>query len=126
MTALAAPIAPPTPLAVFRKQSFTLLWLGQLVTEMGTALTSLAASIYVYQLTGSALHVGLMMMASAAPTLLVGLVAGVFVDRYDRKRIMIAAEVIRFLLIGALPLLMPHGVGWLYIMVMLSGAVGQF
>jgi len=41
-----------------------------------------------------------MMMASAAPSLLVGLIAGVYVDRYDRKRIMVVADLIRFFLIA--------------------------
>ena len=112
--------------AIFRNRNFTLLWVGQLVTEMGTSLTLLAASIYVYKVTGSALNVGLMMMASAAPSLLVGLIAGVFVDRYDRKKIMIIADLIRAVLILSIPLLLPSGIGWMYILIMLSSTVGQF
>ncbi len=42
--------------AVFRNRNFTLLWSGQLVSTIGNALTSLAASILVYRLTGSALE----------------------------------------------------------------------
>ena len=41
-----------SPFAVFRNRSFSLLWTGQLVSTMGSALTSLAASIYIYRLTG--------------------------------------------------------------------------
>ena len=59
----------------------------------------MAASIYIYRLTDSALSVGLMLMATAAPSLLVGLFAGVFVDRYDRKKIMITADILRAILI---------------------------
>src|SRR4249920_3439374 len=81
--------------SIFRNRNFSLLWTGQLVSTMGSALTSLAASIYIYRLTGSALSVGLMLMATAAPSLVVGLFAGVVVDRYDRKRIMIATDLIR-------------------------------
>lgn len=115
-----------SPFAIFRNRNFSLLWTGQLITEMGTSLTSLAASIYVYKVTGSALNVGLMMMASAAPSLLVGLIAGVFVDRYDRKRIMMVADMIRAVLIASIPFLMPHSIAWIYILVMLSATVGQF
>jgi DHA3 family macrolide efflux protein-like MFS transporter len=115
-----------SPFAIFRNRNFRLMWIGQLVTEMGTSLTSLAASIYVYKVTGSALNVGLMMMASAAPSLVVGLIAGVFVDRYDRKRIMIAADLIRMALIVSIPFLLPSGIGWIYILVALSATVGQF
>ncbi len=112
--------------AILRNHNFRLIWTGQLITEMGTSLTSLAASIYVYKVTGSALNVGLMMMASAAPSLLVGLIAGVFVDRYDRKRIMMAADMVRAVLIVSIPFLMPYNIAWIYILVALSATVGQF
>ena len=72
-----------SPFHVFRNRNFTLIWSAQLVSTIGSALTSLAASIYVFRLTNSALSVGLMLMATAAPSLLVGLFAGVFVDRDD-------------------------------------------
>ncbi len=125
MTALARPSQPST-FSVFRNRSFTLMWTGQLVSTAGSALTALAAGIYVYRLTGSALSVGLMMMATALPTLFVGLIAGVFVDRYDRKNIMIAADLIRAVLVFLIPLLIPLHIAWLYIVVALASAVGQF
>src|SRR5512142_520908 len=115
-----------SPFSVFRNRNFSLMWWGQLVSTMGSALTSLAASIYVYRATGSALSVGLMLMATAAPSLLVGLFAGVFVDRYDRKRIMIACDLTRALLVFLIPFLVPHSIVWLYVMVVLTSAVGQF
>jgi MFS family permease len=93
---------------------------------MGSALTSLAASIYIYRLTGSALSVGLMLMATAAPSLFVGLFAGVFVDRYDRKKIMVAADILRAILILLIPVLAPFNVIWLYVIIMLTSAIGQF
>ncbi len=115
-----------SPFAVFRNRNFSLMWTGQLVSTMGSALTSLAASIYVFRLTNSALSVGLMLMATAAPSLLVGLFAGVFVDRFDRKKIMIAADLIRAVLVFLIPFLVPLNVIWLYIIVMITSAVGQF
>lgn len=115
-----------SPFAVFRNRNFSLLWTGQLISTMGSALTSIAASIYIFRLTGSALSVGLMLMATAAPSLLVGLFAGVFVDRYDRKRIMLAADILRAVLIAVIPLLVPLSVIWLYVIVMLTSAIGQF
>jgi len=112
--------------AVFRKRNFTLLWLGQLVSEFGNGLTSVTASILVYRETGSAASVGLMLMATALPSLLFGLIAGVFVDRFDRKRILIASDLLRGLLIFLIPVLLPYGIIWLYVLVMLSSAVTQF
>lgn len=112
--------------SVFRNRSFTLIWSGQLISTIGSALTSLAASILVYRLTGSALSVGLMLMATAAPSLLVGLIAGVYVDRGNRKRILIAADLIRAALVLLIPTLVTFNIAWLYVIVMLTSAVGQF
>jgi MFS family permease len=107
---VAASSRPLSPFAVFRNRSFTLMWTGQLVSTAGSALTSLAAGILVYRLTGSALSVGLMMMATVVPTLFVGLVAGVFVDRYDRRNIMLAADLIRGALVLLIPFLIPTNI----------------
>jgi MFS transporter, DHA3 family, macrolide efflux protein len=117
----------PSPFAVLKRRNFALMWSGQLVSTVGSALTSLAASILVYRESGgSALSVGLMLMATAAPSLLVGLVAGVFVDRYDRRRIMIIADLLRAILVCLIPFLVSYSVIWLYVIVMLTSAIGQF
>jgi len=126
MSIAAAPAPHLSPFAVFRNGNFSKMWTGQLISTMGSALTSLAASIYVFRLTNSAMSVGLMLMATAAPSLLVGLFAGVLVDRFDRKRIMIAADLLRAVLVFLIPFLVPLSVIWLYVMVMLTSAIGQF
>lgn len=118
--------APPSAFAVFRRRSFRMLWIADFVSTAGSALTSLAASILIFRVTGSALSVGLMLMATAVPSLLVGLIAGVFVYRYDRKRIMVATDLSRAVLVFLIPFLVPVNIAWLYILVMLSSAVGQF
>jgi MFS family permease len=116
----------PGMFSVFQNKSFTLLWVAQLISAMGSALTSLAASIYVFRVTGSALNVGLMLMATAAPTIFIGLFAGVFVDRGDRKKIMLAADLVRGILIFLIPTLLPLGIAWLYIIVALCSGIAQF
>ncbi len=119
--------APHSPFAIFRFRNFSLIWTGQLVSTIGSALTSLAASILVYRQTnGSALSVGLMLMATAAPSLVVGLVAGVFVDRFDRRRIMIIADLLRAVLVFLIPFLVQYSLVWLYVLVMLASTIGQF
>jgi MFS family permease len=117
---------PPSMFSVFRNRSFTRLWSGQLVSSMGSALTTLAASILVFRMTGSALSVGLMLMATSGPTILVGLIAGVFVDRFDRKRIMLASDLSRGILIALIPILARLNIAWLYILVACSSAITQF
>ena len=116
----------PSPFAVFRNPAFTKLWTAQLVSTIGDAFTMLAAGIYVYRITGSALQVGLMLMATSVPTLVIGMFAGVFVDRFDRKRIMVAADLIRALLVFLIPVLLPYNIAWLYVIVMLTSAIGTF
>jgi MFS family permease len=120
--------AQPSPFAVFRNLNFTYLWSAQLVSTVGDALTSLAAGILVYQITDSVAAVGLILMASAAPTLVFGLVAGVVVDRYDRKMIMIVTCLVRAALIALIPILVlpTQNIVWLYVLVLLSASLQQF
>ena len=68
----AASVPAPSMFAVFRKRDFSLLWLAQLISTAGSALTDLAAAIYVFRVTGSALAVGLTLMVTAIPSLVVG------------------------------------------------------
>jgi CRP-like cAMP-binding protein/sugar phosphate permease len=112
--------------AVFHKRDFSLLWVAQLVSTIGSSLTDLAAGILVYRLTGSALSVGLMLMATAVPSLVVGLLAGVVVDRYDRKKIMIASDLIRAALVASIPFLISFNIAFLYLIVLIASGVKQF
>jgi CRP-like cAMP-binding protein/predicted MFS family arabinose efflux permease len=116
----------PSPFSVFRKRDFRLLWSAQLVSTVGTALTDLAAGILVFRVTGSALSVGLMFMAVSVPTLFVGLIAGVFVDRYDRRKIMVIADLLRAGIVASIPFLITINLALLYVAVALVSAISQF
>ncbi|MCI0556751.1 MAG: MFS transporter [Anaerolineae bacterium] len=116
----------PSMFSVFRNRSFTLLWIGQLISSMGSALTALAASILVYRVTGSAQSVGLMLIATSGPTLVIGLIAGVYVDRFDRKRIILISDLLRAILIFLIPFLISFNINWLYVIVALTSAITQF
>lgn len=116
----------PGTFSVFRKRDFRLLWSAQLVSTIGTGLTDLAAGILVFKATGSALSVGLMFMATAVPTLLVGLIAGVFVDRYDRRKIMVIADLTRAAIVATIPFLVGINIVLLYVAVALVSTISQF
>ncbi len=116
----------PSALSIFRNRNFSLLWTGDLISQFGNGITSVAASILVFRETGSALSVGLMLIATALPGFLFGLIAGVFVDRWDRKRIIMICEFLRAILVFLIPALLPYGIWWMYILVMLSSTVTQF
>ncbi|MGA9532660.1 MAG: MFS transporter [Anaerolineales bacterium] len=120
------PAGTTSTFSVFKNRNFSLMWSAQLISTIGSALTSLAASIVIYRATGSALSVGLMLMATAAPSLFVGLLAGVFVDRWDRKRILIAADLLRAVIVLAIPSMIAVDITWLYVMILLSSGVSQF
>src|SRR5690606_2558188 len=123
---MASAAATLSPFAVFKTRRFRAMWLAQLVSTVGDSLDDIAAAILVYRVTGSALSVGLVLMATAAPALLVGLFAGVVVDRYDRKRIMVICDVLRGVFVLAIPFLISFGVGWLYLSVAVISAIGTF
>jgi MFS family permease len=73
-------------------RSFLTVWAGQLVSALGSGLTSFAVAVTVYQKTGSAEQFGLLMFAWIAPALLLSPVAGTLVDRWDRRRVLIVGD----------------------------------
>jgi CRP-like cAMP-binding protein len=127
MTTAIAPA--PSMFAVFRRRDFTLLWIAQLVSTAGSALTDLAAAIFVWRATGSALAVGLTLMVTAIPSLVVGLLAGVYVDRHDRKRIMIVTCLIQAVVVGLLAVVIgisAIALPGLYVLLLTNAGVKQF
>lgn len=127
MSAATAPA--PSMFAVFRRRDFSLLWLAQLISTAGSSLTDLAAGIYVYRETGSALAVGLTLMVTAIPSLIVGLLAGVFVDRHDRKTILIGTCLVQAVLVALIALVIgidAIAVPGLYALLLINAGVKQF
>jgi len=115
-----------SPTAVFRKRDFALMWVAQLVSTAGSSLTDLAAGIYVYQQTNSAFLVGVTLMATAVPSLVVGLIAGVFVDRYDRRSVMIASNLGQAIVVAIIPFLIGVDVALLFVAILVNAGVKQF
>ena len=125
MTAAAAPA--PSMFAVFHKRDFSLLWLAQLISTAGSSLTDLAAGIWVYRETGSALAVALTLMATAVPSLVVGLLAGVYVDRHDRRKIMMMTCLIQSVIVGIIALAVElDSILALYALILVNAGVKQF
>ena len=112
---------------LFRNRNFVALWLGQTISFIGDYFYFLAIPIMVERLTGSALAVGLSVISSALPTLLLGPIAGVFVDRWDRKRTMIVADLLRGLLVLVCLLVKTADQVWIYYVVgFLMACVSRF
>lgn len=87
---------------LFRNHNFVALWIGQLISFIGDYFVILAIPVVVNRLTGSAMAVGFSYMAAALPALFLGPIAGVFIDRWDRRKVMIASDIIRGLTVLAL------------------------
>lgn len=71
---------------------FSIIWFGQLVSIFGTAMTRFALLIWAYQQTGAATTLALLGFFAWLPFIVMSPLAGVMVDRFDRRKIMIAAD----------------------------------
>ena len=76
-------------------RNFFLLWQGQLVSQVGSAVFSIAMMFWIKHATGSATLMGLLAMVSALPMVLFGPVGGTFADRHSRRLIIIYGDILR-------------------------------
>jgi MFS family permease len=113
--------------SVLRHRNFALLWVGQFISFLGDWVLFAALPFYVYDLTGSTLATGAMFMVETLPRVALSSMAGVFVDRWDRRRTMIAADLARAGLILALLLVRSPDYLWaLYAVALLESSISQF
>jgi MFS family permease len=112
-------------LATLRQRNFALLWLAGLVSIAGDFALIVALPLHVYRLTGSTLATACTLAANSLPRVVAGSVAGVFVDRWDRQRTMVAADLLRAA--ALLPLLVaPTNLGAIYAIAAVQGTIGLF
>ncbi|MFW9786731.1 MAG: MFS transporter [Candidatus Thorarchaeota archaeon] len=90
--------------AVLAHRDFSLLWSGQLVSNIGTAIAYLALMFYAYDLTGSAISMALLAIAQTLPVVVFAGPIGVYIDQWNRKKIMVASDVVRAITILLIPL----------------------
>jgi MFS family permease len=114
-------------LATLFRRDFFLVWLAGLISVTGDWMLGIALPIYVFVLTGSILLTSTMLMASIVPNLLFGSLAGVFVDRWNRKWTMVIASALQA---GAMvPLLFvssPERIWLVYISAFAEATLGLF
>jgi MFS family permease len=114
-------------LTILHQRNFALLWLGGLVSQTGDWLLQIGIPVYIYLLTHSALATSVTLIISFLPNIVLSPIAGVFVDRWDRRRTMLFSNLLMAL--GLLPLLLIHdkNILWLlYIMLFFESCVSQF
>ena len=115
---------------LLRHRDFRLLWGGETVSELGSQVSLLALPLLaVGPLHATALEMGLLTAASTAAFLVVGLPAGVWVDRMRRRRVMIGADVGRVIVLGSVPIAYALGdltLAQLFVVTLVSGILTVF
>jgi len=102
----------------FRNRDFCALWVGQLLSQIGDNFVIVAILFVISNLTGSPLAIGMLALVATLPQVLLGLIGGVFVDRLDRKLVMIVSDIVRGL--AVLALLFVQRADQLYILYVVS------
>jgi MFS family permease len=103
-------------LDALRIRDFRLLLTGSVISSAGTYLLVVALPYRVFQLTGSTTATGLSVVAQALPALAIGPVAGVFVDRWDLRRVLVVADLFRAVaLVTLLFADRPGHIAWVYV-----------
>lgn len=92
-----------------RNKNFLLLWLGQLVSQMGDRVHAIALMWWVLEKTGSAALMGTVLIAATIPAVVLGPLAGGYVDRWSRKTVIVGADVLRGLLVIGIAVLAIRG-----------------
>jgi predicted MFS family arabinose efflux permease len=106
---------------------FSAMWLGQVISSLGDRIHQVALVFLVTRATDSSpLALGLVFAAMTVPSLLVGPVAGAFVDRWDRKRVMVGSDLIRAALVVAIPAAAAIHVGLVMALVFGLAVVSSF
>lgn len=108
------------------RSDFWKFWTGQTISTLGSSFTSFAFPLLIFNLTGSSLNLALTVVATVLPYLLFGLVIGAWVDRANRKRLMVVTDLARALVIASIPLASVEGllsVWWIYAVAFLNSAL---
>jgi MFS family permease len=110
-------------LRLVRNRNFSLLWVGQVVSLIGERIHTIALPFLVLQATNSAIEVGLTFAATAVPNVILGPLAGALVDRWSRRMTMIVCDILRAILLLAVPFVIEIHIGLVYVMAFLIATV---
>ncbi len=94
---------------VWRNRDFRLLWSGQFVSGLGSQASGLAFPLLLLSVTHSAAQTGLLIAVRGLSNIVLPLPVGVFIDRWDRKQLMILSELGRAVALGSIPLALATG-----------------
>lgn len=109
---------------VLKNRNFALLWAGQGVSNLGSRVSMLALTWLVVDITGRAAAVGMLFIFLTIPSVALGPWAGVLVDRWNKKMIIITADIIAGLL--ALAMAFTRDISLLYVLALAMSVVSVF
>jgi DHA3 family macrolide efflux protein-like MFS transporter len=109
-----------------RDGRFSAFWLAGTISLFGDRLHQIALGVMVLAVTGSALQTGLVFLSATLPNLLLGPIAGTFVDRWDQKLVMIVSDVLRAGLVLVIPFVVDMSVPLVYPLVFLVTTISLF
>ncbi len=95
--------------SIIKNRNFTFMWFGHLISNAGDAVFMIALPWLMLDITGSKSLTALVSMSAYLPAVIFGLTAGVVVDRYNRKWIMIYSDILRALLVAVIPIALIFG-----------------
>ena len=110
-------------------RTFLIIWFGQLISLIGSGLTSFALGVYIYNRTGAATQLALSLVAASLPSLVLLPFAGALVDRWDRRRVLVLSDTGAAVVTLALWALLATGrleVWHIYVGNALASALGAF
>lgn len=124
----ASPMAKPMGVRdILRIRDYRLLVSGQAISDIGDGITFLLLLLVINELTGSTSMLALMAIAEAVPQFTVGLMAGVYVDRWNRRTVMLASDLLRAVMVMAFALVSVVGfVPLLYVLGFAQSSISTF
>jgi MFS family permease len=120
------PVPLSSPFRALRSRNYRLFFVGQGISLVGSQMTRLASAWLVYRLTDSAFLLGLVTFAGQAPSLFLPPVAGVWLDRWDRHKVLVAvqsAAMVLSLTLAALTLSGAITLAWIFAIALCQGLV---
>jgi len=114
---------------VLKNRNFFLLWLGQIISQLGDRLDQMALIAFVYlRAPGSTWEIAKILSFTIIPVFLIGPVAGVYVDRWDRRRTMYLCDFLRAVLVLTIPLFLFYSKSLtpIYLIIFLTFSIGRF
>lgn len=114
---------------ILGNRNFSLLWVGQIISQFGDRLDQMALIALIYNFApGSTVQMAKLMSFTIIPVFLIGPIAGVYVDRWDRRRTMVVCDILRGILVLLIPFyfIRLHSLLPIYIIVFLVFSIGRF